>query len=157
MAEISRQFWYFAGGALILIALAVSWRIIQPGQGVTITGNTEGLSVSLSGVQQNIAAAQQTIAQLTQQAQAQTTEIEQLEQRLAAEQNRVNQLLAQIQSAVQAPAVKQSIAQFRATQPAQALPPITRVDPKLLSEASARLQQASRQANSLAAQLSKTR
>jgi hypothetical protein len=157
MAETNRQFWYFAGVALILIALAVSWRIIQPGQGVTLQGNTEGVSVSLTGVQQNITAAQQTIAQLTQQAQAQTTEIEQLEQSLVAEQNRINQLLAQLQSTAQAPAVKRSIEAFRAAQPAQPLPPIRRVDPKLLSEANTRLQQASSQANALAAQLSRAR
>lgn len=87
MIEAPKPLWYCAGGALLVIALAVGWRIVDEIGNVKIQGGD--LSISLDGVQQNISTAQLTVAQVQKEAQAQHDEIVQLEQTISADQARI--------------------------------------------------------------------
>ena len=133
MLDAPKPFWIMAGIALLIIAVPVAVRVYNPMQPLKF-GAGEA-SISLDAVKQNVDAAQATIQQLIEQAEAQTKEIGQLEERLRDEQTQNQQLLAQIQKLPQAPvALKNAVVAFQ-EQASKPLPPITRVDPKLIAQA----------------------
>ena len=133
MLDAPRPFWIMAGIALLIITVPVAVRVYNPMQSVKI--HAGGTDFDIGAVQQNVDAAQATIKQLMEQAEAQTKEIEQLEDRLREEQTQNQQLLAQIQKLPQAPVALKNAAVAFQEKASQPLPPITRVDPKLIAQA----------------------
>ena len=145
MIEAPKTFWYFAGTALLIIAIAVAWRIYG-GQPATLD-IPGGVSVSLGSA---ISAAQATVTQIQQQAKDQQDEIAQLEQTVSADQALIKQLVAQIQNTPQAPAsLKNSARALEEQQSKFVFPKIQTVDPALIKSAQERLSVA----HSLASQL----
>lgn len=145
--DAPRPFWYLAGIALIAIAGAVAYRILSPGQDVKVGAGD--FSVTLGAVQENVNAAEATIQTLTQQADAQKSEIAALEQRLSEQQAENQQLLANIQKAPQVPLSLRNAAVAFQQKAARPLPHITEVDPKLIAEAQQRLSVAKQAAQKL--------
>jgi hypothetical protein len=146
--EAPKQFWLLAGIALIVVAAALAFRIVNPNQAVQVqTG--DGLSISLGVVQKNIDAAQQNITQFQQQAIAQQNEIAQLQARIAADQNEIRSLI----SSPAAPAAFRSAATgLLNAQAARPLPTVRAIDPALLAGAQMQLKTASRLADALIVQ-----
>jgi septal ring factor EnvC (AmiA/AmiB activator) len=150
--EAPKSFWILAGIALIVIAGALAFRILNPNQSVQVAAG-EGLSISLDTVQQNIDAAQQSVTQFQQEAAAQQNEIAQLEARIGADQNEIRNLVAEIKGSPTAPpALKSSAEGLLNSQASRPLPTIRTVDPKLLEGAQLRLNTASKLATELMAQ-----
>jgi DNA repair ATPase RecN len=140
MAEAPKAFWVLAGIAVLVVAGAFAFRILQ---GSTGSLDIEGVKVEVSNAQQGISDAQASFAQLTQQAEAQAQEIRRLEERLAQAQARIKELVATIQHLPQAPAAIKGNAQtILSEQAAQPLPAVPKFDTALLSKTQAQLQQA---------------
>jgi hypothetical protein len=136
--EAPKSFWILAGIALIVIAGALAFRILNPNQSVQVAAG-EGLSISLGTVQQEAA--------------AQQNEIAQLEARIGADQNEIRNLVAEIKGSPTAPpALKSSAEGLLNSQASRPLPTIRTVDPKLLEGAQLRLNTASKLATELMAQ-----
>src|SRR5215467_7638562 len=100
MADAPKTFWVLAGIAVLVVAGAFAFRILQ---GSTGSLDIEGVKVEISNAQQGISDAQASFTQLTQQAEAQAQEIKRLEERLAQAQARIKELVATIQHLPQAP------------------------------------------------------
>jgi DNA repair ATPase RecN len=140
MADAPKPFWYFAGTGVLIVLIAFAYRVYA-GSGGSV--DVAGLKVEVDSAQQGITAAQSTVDQLTQQAQAQSQQIQTLESRLAQAQERIRQLVAQIEHIPQAPAATKQAAQLTLKEEAvQAMPAIRRIDVQLLSKAQAQLKSA---------------
>jgi predicted transcriptional regulator len=139
MAEAPKAFWIPAGIAVLVVAGAFAFRILQGSPGSL---DIEGVKVEVSNAQQGISDAQASFAQLTQQAQAQAQEIKRLEERLAQAQARIKELVATIQHLPQAPAAVKGAAQTILSEQASPLPAVPKFDAALLSKTQAQLQQA---------------
>lgn len=94
MAEAPKAFWVFAGIAMLVVAGAFAFKIVQPSSSGSL--DIEGFKVEVGNAQQGISEAQANVVKLTEQAQAQAQEIQQLEARLAQAQSRIKELVAQI-------------------------------------------------------------
>ncbi len=145
--------WYMVGGAVVILALAVGYRIVNPNQDVKISGGKDGFSVQMGAVQDSIDQAEQTVATVTQQAEEQRAQIVQLEERVKSQQQRIEELLAQIQKMPQAPAaLRSSVEALHAAEVAAPVASIRPVDPQLLAAARLHLSQAKTLAAKLAQQ-----
>jgi len=142
MPETPKPFWYFVGTAVLILALAVSWRLVS-GPGI-FSLTAPSLSVSLNDAQQKVSQAQDTVTQVTQQAQDQQSEIAQLEQTVASQKARIQQLVSEIQNSAAAPTQLRATAQqaLFAEQALRLPPRVQRVDPALLLRAQTQLQSA---------------
>jgi DNA repair ATPase RecN len=140
MADAPKPFWYFAGSGVLLVLIAIAYRVAL-GSGGSV--DLAGLKVEIDSAQQGLTAAQSTVDDVAQQAEAQAKEITLLESRLAQAQTRIRQLVAEIQRMPQASAAVKQAAQLALREDAaQAPPPVTRIDTMLLSKAQTQLKNA---------------
>jgi len=147
LVEAPKQFWYFAGVALLIVAAAVAWRIVGNDPVAIHDGD---FSLNLGAVQRNITDAQNSVQAAAKQAEAQRGEIEQLEERLKEEHQRVLELSAEIKKIPQASASQRALALRAESAPAPSAPAVSRVDSALFASAQVKLLAAQRLATQLA-------
>jgi len=152
MADVPKPFWYFVGPGVLVVLLAIGYRVYT-GSGGTI--DVEGVKVEVDNAQQGISAAQSIVDQLTKQAASQSSEIEALESQLSQAQARIRQLVADIQRLPASAATKSSAQAALNESFAKPMPPIARVDAQLLSKAQAQLNVARTSVEKLTTQIAK--
>jgi hypothetical protein len=139
MLEAPKAFWVLVGIAVLIVAGAIAFMIVQ---GSSASVDVEGIKLEVGSAQQGITEAQASFTQLQHQAQAQAQEIAMLEQRLAQAQDHIRELVATIQGLPQAPAAAKGAAKTFLSEASHPVPQVPRFDPALLSKTRAQLQQA---------------
>lgn len=141
MADAPRPFWYLAGAALMIIAVAVAIRISNRSQPFTVSGGGDGVTITMGGVEKSIAAAQTSVAAASTQLDTQRDEISTLEGQVHSQQDTIQALLNEIDhlGAAAPPALRSSAKLIRAQTLGRPPMAVTRVDANLLKDASAQL------------------
>lgn len=89
-------FWYLAGATLVILALAVSWRIVQSSGNVALDVGKDGFSIKLDEAKDELMQAQQELTKVKNDLQARSDALNKAASELNEKENRISELLAKL-------------------------------------------------------------
>lgn len=140
MADSRTPVWYFAGVAILLVGAALAYRILNPGQSVTVTGDGHGMSVTLGTVTKSIDDAQASVDAASKALEQQREQIATLEGQVSTQHDLISALLVQIsQMGNNAPVGLRASANAVRAHASQPFARVAPVDASLLTNAATHL------------------
>jgi len=109
-----KVFWIGLAVALVLIAGAVSFRIVKTTGNIEVTGSQEGVSVKISEAKQDLDEVRQLLDTLKTQLEKKDQALRKAENGLKAKEERIQQLLARLEEASHAAAPSPAVSNLRA-------------------------------------------